>query len=229
MKLLLFDIDGTLILTGGAGAKALNQAFRQLFDIDDAMQGVSPHGKTDPAIIREVFAVHGLGPADSDSIQHILDLYVDALREQVRICDAYRVLPGIQNFLSTYADRPGLSLGLATGNIERGARIKLEPGDLNRYFRFGGFGSDFESRPALVQCAMEKGRNGCSAAVSPDNVFVIGDTPLDIYAGRKGGFKTVGVATSTYSTRDLEAAGADLVMNDFERDLDQFLRLARIE
>jgi len=229
VKLLLFDIDGTLILTGGAGIHALNRAFREVVGIENAMERVRPHGKTDPAIVREVFTVCESSSQCSDFMTAILDAYVRFLPEEVRISSSYRVLPGILEFLDEFHDHKDLAFGLATGNLERGARIKLERGNLNRYFPFGGFGSDSESRAELVRRAAEKGARHTGQQISSEDVFVIGDTPRDIEAGREAGFRTVGVATADYSTHDLNAAGADLVMSDFERDRDQFLRMALIE
>ena len=155
MKLLLFDIDGTLISTGGAGVRALNRACLQVLALDNVMDGILPHGKTDPAIIREIFAafrqVHSL-----PRIEEMLSAYLVFLRAEVELSSTYRVLPGISAFLDQFGADPDLLLGLATGNIEAGARIKLERGDLNRYFSFGGFGSDSESRTELVRRAAEE-------------------------------------------------------------------------
>ena len=229
VKLLLFDIDGTLVSTGGAGIRALNRAFRELVGIENAMERVRPHGKTDPAIIREVFEVFGNKEQCSDWMTHILDAYVRFLPEEVNGSSSYKVLPGILAFLEQFHNRSDLAMGLATGNVEQGARIKLERGKLNRYFLFGGFGSDSESRAELVQRGAEKGARLAGQSVKPEDVFVIGDTPRDIDAGRAAGFRTVGVATSDYSADQLNAAGADVVLLDFERDRDQFLRMARIE
>lgn len=227
MKLLLFDLDGTLVTTGGAGVRALNRAFIQVAGICNAMDGIRPHGKTDPAIIREVFTLRGTGHS-ADTIGQILDAYVNFLPEEVQGSPGYRVLPGILQFLRDFYGRRDLAFGLATGNVERGARIKLERGNLNSFFAFGGFGSDAENRAELVRRAVEKSVRHIGHAVDPQDIFVIGDTPRDIDAGRDCGLRTVGVATSEYSAMDLEAAGADLVLADFERDRDQFLRMARI-
>jgi len=228
VKFLLFDIDGTLVLTGGAGIRALNRAFHEVAGITNAMDGIRPHGKTDPAIVREIFLARHDDRHSLETVKKILDLYVEYLPGEVRSSRTYRVLPGIVRFLDTYRNRCDLSFGLATGNVERGARIKLERGNLNPYFQFGGFGSDAESRTALVQRAAENGSGLTGHAINPEEVFVIGDTPRDIAAGREAGFRTIGVATSDYSKQDLESAGADLAMVDFDRDLDQFLRVTRI-
>src|SRR5262245_19751711 len=166
------------------------------------MDGVRPHGKTDPAIIREVFNLREAGNFSGLTGQ-ILDAYVGFLEEEVRDSSTYHVLPGIIHFLKDFHGRRDLAFGLATGNVERGARIKLERGKLNSYFAFGGFGSDAENRTELVRRAAEKAARYTGGPVHADDVFVIGDTPRDIDAGRESGFRTVGVATSDYSRQDL--------------------------
>jgi phosphoglycolate phosphatase-like HAD superfamily hydrolase len=228
VKLLLFDVDGTLISTGGAGVRALNQACQKVLALENAMDGILPHGKTDPAIVREILARSGLSGEPLDSTGHILDAYLAFLVDEVAHSPKYRVLPGIEELLNQFGQSSGIALGLATGNVERGARIKLERGRLNQYFHFGGFGSDSESRTNLVRLAAERGAQKCRISVLPNDVFVIGDTPRDIEAGREAGFRTIGVATSTYSRADLERAGADLAITDFLQDRDQFLRVTRI-
>jgi phosphoglycolate phosphatase-like HAD superfamily hydrolase len=225
VKLLLFDIDQTLIYTGGAGIRALNRVFRNL-GVENAMDGILPYGKTDPGIIGEIFAaIHWQGTA---GVADIVNEYLTFLREEVEASTAYSVLPGIVAILQELRQRPDVLMGLATGNVEAGARIKLERGDLNQYFQFGGFGSDFENRTALVRHAAELGVRRSGQAISPDDTVVIGDTPRDIDAGREAGFRTVGVATGKYTQAELDAAGATTVMSDFERDRTQFLRVTRI-
>ena len=228
MKLLLFDVDGTLVSTGRAGVRALDRAFCQVVGIVNALDGVRLHGKTDPAIIREAFAARAHLPR-SGVLQEILEMYVKLLPEEVQQSTNYTVLPGILRFLEDFERHPQVACGLATGNIERGARIKLERGNLNRFFKFGGFGSDHENRTELVKKAAENGARYTGASIDPRDTFVIGDTPRDVLAGREAGFRTVGVATSAYTSADLEAAGADLVVPDFERGRASFLSLADLD
>ena len=227
MRLLLFDIDGTLVLTGGAGIRALNRAFCQVVGIVNALDGIRLHGKTDPAIVREIFSARG-ALQNADSYDQILAAYVEFLPEEVQQSRNYRVLPGILRFLQDFQGRSDLAFGLATGNVEAGARIKLARGNLNPFFAFGGFGSDAENRTELVRRAAHNGSRLAGVTIDPNDIFVIGDTPRDIAAGREAGYRTVGVATSDYSTEDLSAAGADLVLSDFERDRNQFLKSTRI-
>ena len=225
MKVLLFDIDATLILTGGAGLRALDRAFQKLFNVNAAMTGVAPHGKTDPAIIREIFQNRFTDESVTDPvIATILEAYLLFLREEVELTNSYQILPGILEILEEMTTRPDVLLGLATGNVEAGARIKLRRGDLNRFFPFGGFGSDSEYRADLVRQAAEMAAVRHGSPIEKSDVFVIGDTPKDIEAGRASGFQTVGVATGQYSVDQLRDSGADLAIADFRRGRDQFLR-----
>ena len=224
MKLLLFDIDGTLITTGRAGVHALNRAFCQVVGIVHALDGIQLHGKVDPAIVREILAARQ-HPA---SIQEILEIYLKLLPEEVQKSEKYTVLPGILRFLEDFHSHPNVAFGLATGNLERGARIKLERGNLNRFFPFGGFGSDSENRTELVRRAAHQGAIHLGEPIDPSDVFVIGDTPRDVEAGRGAGFRTVGVATSAFTVEDLKTAGADLVIPDFEHGRAIFLETIRI-
>lgn len=231
MKLLLFDVDQTLINTGGAGLRALDRACLQLFGIPNAMEGISPHGKTDPAIAREILRVRfGRDAADTNGgITSILQAYLSFLKEEVQRSSNYRVLPGVLSVLDEMLSRNDVMLGLATGNIETGARIKLDRGALNSYFSFGGFGSDSEDRTELVRKATSKGSARYGKSILSSDVYVIGDTPLDIDAGIRAGFKTVGVATGSYSVEQLLDSGASLAIPDFEQGRDHFLRSTFIE
>jgi phosphoglycolate phosphatase len=131
--------------------------------------------------------------------------------------------------LNSLSGRSDIAIGLATGNVEAGARIKLERGNLNRYFPFGGFGSDSENRTELVRHGAQRAAAYMGYQPDAGNVFVIGDTPRDILAGREAGFLTVGVATGKYSKEELKESGATVVISDFEQERDQFLRTTRIE
>ena len=228
MKLLLFDVDLTLISTGGAGLRALNRACRKILSIDNAMDGIIPSGKTDPSIVREIFARRCLSESLC-SFEDIIVLYLTLLKEEVENTTLYQVMPGIYGILEELSARSDVLLGLATGNVEAGARIKLERGNLNSYFRFGGFGSDAENRTELVRRAVEMAAVEYGGKVSSSDVFVIGDTPLDVEAGRQAGFHTVGVATGRHSIDDLRQAGAELAIADFECGRDQFLRTTFME
>jgi phosphoglycolate phosphatase len=230
VKILLFDIDQTLINTGGAGLRALDRACDKLLGIEKAMDGINPSGKTDPAIVREILSNRlGTDAAMNGRLESILESYVFFLREEVASSSTYRVLPGILALVADLCRRRDVVLGLATGNIETGARIKLQRGDLNRYFEFGGFGSDSENRTELVRKGADKAAAKIGTSFKSSDVFVIGDTPLDIDAGRAAGFNTVGVSTGHYSVEQLVAAGATFTVSDLEQGRDHFLRSTFIE
>ena len=230
MKLMLFDVDLTLVNTGGAGLRALDRAFVEILDIENVTDGVLPHGKTDPAIIREI--CHKSDLPDVTRIEslvgRLLECYVHCLEEEVANSPKYRVLPGILEILAEMREGGDVLTGLATGNVEVGARIKLERGRLNEYFPFGGFGSDSENRSDVVRQAGRAGAEWRRVRIEPDDTFVIGDTPRDVAAGREAGFRTVGVATGSYKIEELEASGADVVISDFKSGRDQFLRSTRM-
>jgi len=230
MKLLLFDADATLILTGGAGLRALDRAIEKLFNVAHAMDGVAPHGKTDPAIIREIFHKKlNRQDVNETMISTVLESYVEFLQDEINRSNTYHVLPGISHILENLKSRSDVFLGLATGNVETGARIKLKRGDLNRFFEFGGYGSDSEDRAALVRRAAEKAASKTGMAIENANTFVIGDTPRDIDAGRDAGFRTVGVATGQFSVEQLRSAGADFTIRNFDEGGDYFLRSTLME
>ena len=227
---MLFDVDLTLVNTGGAGLRALDRAFREVLDIENVTDGVLPHGKTDPAIIREICQNRNLPDVIKIEglVTRLLERYVQDLEDEVANSQKYRVLPGILQILEEMRERRDVLTGLATGNVEVGARIKLERGGLNGYFPFGGFGSDSEDRSDVVRQAGRAGAGWHPVPIEPDDTFVIGDTPRDVAAGREAGFRTVGVATGSYNVEQLEASGADLVISDFESGRDQFLRSTRM-
>ena len=189
-----------------------------------------PHGKTDPAIIREICQNRNLPDVIKIEglVTRLLERYVQDLEDEVANSQKYRVLPGILRILEEMRERGNVLTGLATGNVEVGARIKLERGGLNGYFPFGGFGSDSEDRSDVVRQAGRAGAGWHRVRIEPDDTFVIGDTPRDVAAGREAGFRTVGVATGSYNVEQLEASGADLVISDFESGRDQFLRSTRM-
>ena len=229
MKLLLFDVDATLISTGGAGLRALNRAFKKLLDLESAMLDIAPHGKTDPAIVREVFQKRiKEKSATDDVIAEVIEMYVEYLRDEVERSETYHVLPGIRDILAQMRARADVLMGLATGNVESGARIKLHRGGLNGYFSFGGYGSDAEDRADLVRRAAERAERHHGSRIAGADTFVIGDTPRDIEAGRRAGFRTVGVATGQYPVDQLRDAGADLAISNFQIDRDSFLETCNL-
>ncbi|MFA5975811.1 MAG: HAD family hydrolase [Elusimicrobiota bacterium] len=213
-KLLLFDLDWTLVYTGGAGVRALNHAFEKLFQIPNAMKIVSPDGKTDPAICREMMRVHLNRSPQNGEIEALCRGYLDQLKVEVPQSPGYLILPGIPALLRALSDRSDVLLGLGTGNLEEGAHIKLDRADLMRYFRFGGYGSDAENRPELLRMASKRGQKLAGHSLPPTDIIVIGDNIRDVQAGKAIGARTVAVATGPMSSEDLAAAQPDHLFPD---------------
>ncbi len=213
-RLLLFDVDGTLILSGGAGVRSVNRAFQWLFGVADGMSRCRPDGKTDPAIFREVARATLERDLSGAEMKAIKDAYIAALREEIRDSPGYRIMPGVPALLSLLAREERFLLALATGNLEAGARLKLEPADLNRYFGTGGFGSDDEDRPRLVRAAVHRAVAESTVKIPDEDVFVIGDTPHDITAARKAGVRCIAVATGSSPAGDLARHDPDAVLED---------------
>lgn len=215
MKLLLWDIDGTLILTGGAGVRALDRAFRERWGIEAVTTGLPLNGKSDRWIIAELFRRSlGRGP-DPVEREEAEALYLAKLAEEVPSSAGYRVMPGIAEVLRALAGRADVVLGLGTGNLERGARIKLERAGLNGFFAFGGYGSDSEDRPTLIRHAIERGGRHAGRMFRGGEVWVIGDTAHDVHAARAVGAVAVTVATGNVAEAELRACDPDHHFSDF--------------
>ncbi len=222
-KLLLFDLDWTLIYTGGAGVRALNKAFEQLFAIKDAMKIVSPDGKTDPAICREMIKVHLKREPQKGELELLCQGYLKHLAHEVPQSPGYRVLPGVPTLLEELSSLPSVLMGLGTGNLEEGARIKLVRADLMKYFRFGGYGSDSEERPEVLRTAVRRGETIAGRSFGPREVVVIGDNIRDVQAGQAIGALTLAVASGPMSIEDLAASKPDHLfkdLSDIRRALD---------
>lgn len=212
--LLLFDLDGTLILTGGAGIRAFHKTFRELFGAEVATDGIRFHGRTDLEIIEDICqkGLHRLPTAEE--LQAICHRYLAHLQDEVTSSPGYRVMPGIPELLRILSRFPDVRLGLGTGNLEGAARIKLARADLNRYFPFGGFGSDAKDRSEVLRKAMERGKALFGRTGEPVQAVVIGDTDLDVACGRAVGAVTVAVATGGTSWETLIAARPDHLLPD---------------
>ena len=212
---ILFDIDGTLIHSARAGIRGMNAAFHRLYGVADALEGVQLAGRTDRAIVSQVF--HAIGreptPADWDALR---DAYLDHLADEiVKPLPGSLVLPGVAAVLDALAARGDCAVGLLTGNFARGAEIKLGHFQLWSRFAFGAFGDAHVSRRDLVPIAMAQAALA-GATVAASRVVVIGDTPLDVDCARAHGARSVGVSTGPFTRADLAAADADLVMDTLE-------------
>jgi phosphoglycolate phosphatase len=204
----LFDLDGTLVRAGGAGSRALTAVFAARHGVADACRGVRFHGRTDPAIVADMFMA-GLGrPGTADEIDAVIRDYLDLLDGELAGPN-FRVLPGAEPVLRWLGAQPTVRLGVATGNVQRGAQLKLERAGLSAHFGFGGYGCDSPLRAELVAQAARR------SGVGPgDPVVVVGDTVHDVEAARANRALCVAVTTGGDDRATLEAAGADVVLDE---------------
>lgn len=210
-KLILFDIDSTLIDTGGAGARSWAWAFEQLFDRQIDVAEHSTAGMTDPAIGRATFEQVMEREPSGIELARLMASYQAVLPDFVASSESYRVLDGVPELLERLTDADVL-LGLTTGGLEAAAHAKLGRGRLNHFFLVGGYGSDSEDRVALTRAAVERGQRLLGRQLDLRDVFVVGDTPLDIAAAQGVGAVSVGVASGRYDVEELRAANPDHVL-----------------
>lgn len=218
MKILLFDIDGTLMLSGGAGRRAIDRAFFDLYGITDAFGNVVPDGNTDPKIFSEIVVNHRLIIEDeATAFAALAERYAEHMGDEMRRSERARLMPGVPRLLELLAEREDLGMGLLTGNFETTARIKLDRFGLNPFFPFGAFSSDHAEREALVPIAVERAEAhfGTPIGLGP-HVVVIGDTPKDVDCALAHNATAIGVAASRYSVRELESAGAHIALSSLE-------------
>ena len=209
----LFDIDGTLITSGGTGRKALVRAFERLYSRGDACEHFSFAGMTDRAIFREGLKTIGAAGTE-DEIDTLLEDYLSHLAHEVARAEVYAVHPGVIDALEALCDLPHVALGLGTGNVERGARTKIERVDLNHYFDFGGFGCDAEPRAELIAAGARRGAERLGLPLAKCRLVIVGDTPKDISAAHDNRGLCIAVATGGASYETLVEAGGDLVCHD---------------
>lgn len=223
MQLILFDIDGTLVDSGGAGVRALDYAFREVLSIENTFRDISMAGKTDLQIVREGLSKHGL-PPDNGIVPQITDSYVRHLSIEINNSDKH-LKPGIVEALEALKQRnERYQVGLLTGNFEQGAKIKLGAFGLNEYFATGAFGSDHEDRNKLLPIAVERFRIISGRDFDYTDCVIIGDTPRDVMCARPYNAICIAVATGPYGASSLVAAGADVVVEDLS-DTDHFLNI----
>ena len=214
LRLLLFDIDGTLLLSGGAGMRALNQAFLELFGTANAFDGIPVAGRTDPLLLRDATARVGIALDDSQR-QQFHDRYCDLLELEIRQPGQRKgLMPGVEELLQYLHHQPEVCVGLLTGNFARAAQIKLEHFGLWSFFVCGAYGDDAAQRDDLVPVAVGRARMAGVVVRSPAHVVVIGDTPLDIRCAMAAGATSIAVATGSYDAQTLGARGATAVLVD---------------
>lgn len=214
MKLFLFDLDGTLVSTGGAGLRALDRAFLELFGVSNSTKKINPSGKTDPAIFREMIRLYLNRDMVSRDFDDLSTRYLSYLQSEMDKSRQAKALTGVIEFLDHLVERKDILMALGTGNLEKGARIKLEPLELNRYFSLGGFGSDAEERADVLQAGRRRAEETTARKFDKESVYVIGDTILDVAAARRAGFQAVAVASGGSSMEVLAQSKPDYLWPD---------------
>lgn len=229
-KLILFDIDGTILLTAGAGRRAIVAAIREDVGHTTGLREVRFDGKTDPQIVAEMLEAAGqTGPHHSERVKTLCSRYVDLLEHELRQpTSRTSVMPGVVALLDRLEAEPGVVLGLLTGNVAEGAALKLRAAGLDpNRFRVGAYGSDAAHRPELPPIAARRAQPYFGRVPSGSEVVIIGDTPADIACGSCIDARAIGVATGAYSVADLAACGPHAVfenLSDTERVLGAILR-----
>jgi phosphoglycolate phosphatase-like HAD superfamily hydrolase len=211
-KLVLFDIDGTLLLTGRAGEHALRAAFKERFGVDDDLSSISFAGSTDGAIARQMFAPYDIPPT-AENIADLFDGYVHHLALELPRREG-KVLPGIVELLEALHGREDCVLGLLTGNIAKGAELKLSHYGVWDFFEFGAFADDHVDRNKLGPVAHSRAVEKHGISFEAEDVFVLGDTPRDIDCARAAGFVAVAIATGSYGKDELATHQPDFLFED---------------
>ena len=217
-RILLFDIDGTLVSTGGAGAVAWRRAFEELHGIPADIGKFTDAGMTDPDVGAKTFAAVLDREPTPHELAQLIQRRLEHLPEAIAQSEGYKVLPGVPERLRQLS-REGHLLGLITGNGDGAAFIKLARGDLMRWFTFGAYASAGIDRPGIVRQAVARGEAFLGQDVPNEEIFVIGDTPRDIEAAHAVGCSAIGVATGHYDAAALRDAGADHVLETLEEEL----------
>ncbi len=219
--LLIWDIDGTLIHSRGVGRRAMDLAFAELYNIPEGFSQIDMAGRLDAVILSEAYRYHGFENQDPGVF---FSRYCEILEAEVQKSEASFALSGIMELLETLNRQEGFYNVLGTGNIERGARIKLEKDGLNRYFSTGGFGNTPTERWQVIQKAVENSCSLFNRDFANDRIFIIGDTPRDMECAKRLGTKAIGTATGPYTVSELMDSGADYAFGDLT-DTEAFLRI----
>ena len=205
---ILFDIDGTLIISGGAGAASWRLAFDELYGIPADIGQFTDTGMTDPDVGRKTFEAVLKRKPERKEFTRLLERRLFYLHQTVEQSKDYRVLAGVEELLPKLID-DGYLLGLVTGNLEAAAHIKLHRAQLNRFFSFGGYGSDSTDRGELTKIALKRATLVYGEPVSATQAIVVGDTPHDVAGAHAAGMACVGVGSHNFSVEQLREAGAD--------------------
>ncbi|MEP6668871.1 MAG: HAD family hydrolase [Chthoniobacter sp.] len=223
-KLLLFDIDGTLLTSGGAGERALRRGFRDRFGIEDDLGRIEIAGRTDSGIARQMLAYHGL-PETPENLTAFFDGYLHFLAEELPSSPG-TLLPGILPLLEALKPRTDIVLALLTGNLARGAEIKLTHYGVWHYFEFGAYADDHHDRNQLGHFARQRALEKHGVEFPPARIYVLGDTPHDISCARAIGAKAVAIATGKFTVGELGGLSPDFLFTDLS-DVPAVLKIFR--
>ena len=216
VRLVLFDIDGTLVHTGHAGTKAFAQTFAHIFGLKHGSEKMKFAGRTDVSLVREFFKIHGVSESH-DNFEQFFESYVFWL-DEILTHSSGSECAGVRYFIEELLALPQPpALGLLTGNIQLGAQIKLRHFGLWDFFVMGGFADDHEERNHIAVAALARGRRVLDPHLQPQEVVVIGDTPFDVKCGKFIGAKTLAVATGGATVEELLPHGADWTVRDLSR------------
>lgn len=211
-----FDVDETLVSTGGAGARSWARGFDKLWGVSADITKFTKGGMTDPEVGRITFTgVMGREPSPEELTQ-LMHEYLIFLPQEVAGSSGYHVLPGVTALLPRLI-QTGILVGITSGAVEAATHIKLARAEINQYFSFGGFGSDSNDRGELTRVAIRRASMVRGAPLDPARVCVVGDTPMDIAAAHAADAVAVGVATGKYTVDQLQQAGADHVLTDLSQ------------
>ncbi len=215
---ILFDIDGTLLTTGGAGAASWRLAFDELYGVEADIGEFTDAGMTDPDVGRRTFRAVLHRAPERKEFTRLLERRLHYLHQTVAESEDYRVLAGVEELLPKLIE-DGYLLGLVTGNVEAAAHIKLHRAALNRFFSFGGYGSDSSDRGELTRIALTRATLVYGEPVAPEQAIVVGDTPHDVQGAHAAGIKCVGVGSHHFNVEQLRDAGADYAIATLEEGL----------
>lgn len=214
---ILFDVDSTLISSGGAGARSWRWAFNELYGKPADIGEFTDAGMTDPVVGSRTFKnVIGHEPS-AEELARVMDYYLQRLPVEIQASDGYKVLDGVTELLEKLKQN-GILLGIVSGAVEKAAHTKLSRGALNPYFTFGGYGSDSADRAELTRFGIERASKILGRQPKPQQVQVVGDTPLDVKAAHDAGAIAVGVATGHFTKAQLQESGADYVLGSLRSE-----------
>jgi phosphoglycolate phosphatase len=215
---ILFDIDGTLLVTGGAGAESWRKAFDELYDIPADIGQFTDAGMTDPEVGRKTFEAVLHRKPERKEFTRLLERRLHYLHQTVADSADYQVLPGVEKLLPRLVEE-GHLLGLVTGNVEAAAHVKLHRAALNRFFSFGGYGSDSTDRGELTRIALKRASLVYGEELAPEQAITVGDTPHDVEGAHAAGLACLGVGSHHFTAEQLRDAGADYAVSSLEEQL----------